>query len=210
MAPDHNTLPEPVKVTWSRLAVLGLVAMVAVVGATVLRTRMLEPQGNSNWAMAFHDVSGWKKEPPGPNTLFRYVHPTDNVYIRGSEHQDFSTSNPTPEDTTDSMAEDAVSNTFAKQPGWNAQRLPDVMAGSDRFSVVYREGPDRKTLSAFLAKGNSTFMVAMASGKGGDSGFERERKTFLHFLQDLRLRPMTQDEFIRCRDRRSTPDFPRL
>lgn len=210
MVPESPPPSEPLRTTWRRLAAIGVVAVALVVGATALLNGRSQSEAIANWTMAFHDLTGWKEEPPGPNMLFRYVHPTDNVYIRAAEHQVFADINPTPDETTDSMADDAVTNTYAKQHGWSAQRLPDVMAGGDRFSVVYREGTERKVLNAYLVKGNSTFIVSMASGKGGEEGFERERKTFLRYLQGLRLRPMTQDEYLRCKDRRSSPQLPRL
>lgn len=123
----------------------------------------------SNYEVSYESPANWKSLPHSPMTRYLYKHPSKEIFMRGFVHQVEFGYNPTPELDTDGLAKYYLATTEANQKDWTAEKLPDVERNGNRFSVIKRARDGKTVITAFLAKGNTTYGVTMY-GNGKDAG----------------------------------------
>ncbi|MCW5941606.1 MAG: hypothetical protein KIS66_05205 [Fimbriimonadaceae bacterium] len=142
----------------------------------------------TNYEVVYEVPTGWNKERPGPQQLFRFRHPDTKVFIIGAVSRVVDEVNPTPELTTDGIAEQYIGVTKANFDGWTARRLEDETRGSERFSMIERAGPDRTTLTAYSVRGNTTLIVSMGANGGRRENLAKHLGDFRRLLSEIRFR----------------------
>lgn len=142
----------------------------------------------TNYEVIYHAPTGWDTERPGPQQLFRFRHPDTKVFIIGAVSRVVDEINPTPELTTDGIAEQYIEVTERNFDGWNARRLSDEASGAERFSVIERAGPDRTTLTAYSVRGNTTLIVSMGANGASRVNLEKHLRDFRGLLADIKFR----------------------
>lgn len=142
----------------------------------------------TNYEVFYHPPAGWDTERPGPQQLFRFRHPQTKVFIIGAVSRVVDEINPTPELTTDGIAEQYIQVTERNFDGWNARRLADETRGDERFSVIERAGPDRTTLTAYAVRGNTTLIVSMGANGARRANLDRHVGDFRSVLADIKFR----------------------
>ncbi len=145
---------------------------------------------HQNYEVLWNEHEGWRKLTPGPQQLFMYADRGTDIRLIGSVSRIVDEVNPTPELDTDGLAELYIGTTRDNMKGWSAERQPDF-TGRERFSMILREGPDRTTWTAFVAKGNTTLIVSMGANGAKRSDLEALMPRFRSFLSDVELRPKT-------------------
>ncbi|MBZ0214017.1 MAG: hypothetical protein K8H99_09480 [Nitrospirae bacterium] len=176
-----------------RSVVLYGIVILGCLGAFNHFSRKLNPYrfaDNQNYEILWSEHVGWKKLSPGPQQLFMYSDRETNIRLIGSVSRIMDEVNPTPELDTDGLADLYIGTTRENMKGWSAERHPDF-AGQERFSMILREGPDRTTWTAFVAKGNTTLIVSMGANGAKRSDLEALMPRFRAFLADVEFRPKT-------------------
>jgi hypothetical protein len=124
--------------------------------------------GTENYGIAFPtSFPGWKSMPKTPESLFIFENPKKHFLLRGSVSQVIADVNPTPNDTTDSMAEFYIDRTHENMPDWTASRAADLPGSNVRFSVIQRQRKQHAVITAFTVKGNTTLMISISTQSGG-------------------------------------------
>ena len=170
-------------------------AGVVLIGAAGIYTsRLKEERALSirNYLVNHEKPEGWKEMEHGPQTLFLYKNPVTHLLLRGAINQVVSEINPTPDLQTDSIAQYYLDRTSENQPDWTAKRLPDVTANGARFSMIEREKQGKCVVTAFIVKGNTTFMASISGNNDETKLIPEEIPHFRDFLAKISL---TRTEF---------------
>jgi hypothetical protein len=149
------------------------VGVIGIVGAWAFTVHLANTRydGTENYAIDFPtSITGWKVLPKSPESLFLFENPQKHYLLRGSVSQVISDVNPTPELTTDTMAQFYIDRTHENMKDWTAERESDVKASNVRFSVIQRQRKSRVVITAFTVKGNTTLMVSLSSDTATPQG----------------------------------------
>jgi predicted RNA-binding protein with PUA-like domain len=171
-----------------RTAFLGAgVILIGVAGVYTSRVKEERAQSILNYEVSHERPAGWKAIEHGPQTLFLYKDPVTHLLLRGAINQVVSEVNPTPELQTDSIAQYYIDRTAENQPEWTAKRLPDVDSNGVRFSMIEREKAGKCVVTAFVVKGNTTFMASVSGNNEETKAIEAELPHFREFLAKISL-----------------------
>ncbi len=148
------------------LLCFGVIGVVGAWGYTsyLASTRF---DGTENYSIDYSkNFKGWAPMPKTPESLFIFENLKKGYILRGSVSQVISDVNPTPDLTTDSMAQFYIDRTRENMPNWTAERVQDLNGKNVRFSLIERKQKDHTVLTAFTVKGNTTFMVSLSARSG--------------------------------------------
>ncbi|HEY0867806.1 MAG TPA: hypothetical protein VGE01_10520 [Fimbriimonas sp.] len=167
-------------------AAIGLPAIAAALFA--VKTGRLDTFGdNRNFKVVYEKPTGWKELPHGPQTLFLFQEPRTGVLLRGAVNQIVADVNPTPELDTDGIAQYYVDRTHENMKDWQAKMGEKVKAKDGEFRIIERERKDKKVVTAYAVKGNTTLLVSISGGPEAKVEVDRKMPEFKEYLSSIGL-----------------------
>lgn len=175
-----------------RLTLTSVLAVVVVVGAGIgivrARQNYQQHEDAANFAVKYQGLgSEWIAIPHGPQTLFLYKHKLNHVLLRGAVNQIIADYNPTPDLRTEAIADFYIDRTKENMPEWSAAKMDMVDAKGTAFRLISRTKKDKRVVTAYAVKGNTTLMVSLSGNANELAAVEEDLSPFRKFLGTVEL-----------------------
>lgn len=149
-----------------------------------------------NYVLIYPRPNGWIDVPHQPQTLFIYRDPKTGVQFRCSMNQVVADINPTPSLTAEVLARELVQNTKDRMPGWKGKIIDGINANGIDWHLVSREADDRRVVSAFAVKGNTTVLLAMVAQGEAHPHADLRMDDFREYVRSMKLEERKMTELL--------------
>lgn len=151
-------------------------------------------EDTSNYQLVFTSLAGWEELPPQVPMLYCFRDPQTGIEIRGGQSQVVDRTSFIRGQTAADLAAHYVDTTTSNMAGWTASRMGVIESPAGTFHLIDRGTPLRRVITAFLTKGNSTFMITMVADAKAMKHADQVLPQFKEFLHKMRLEPKLYDD----------------
>lgn len=172
------------------LVVLGALSIGAAWNYRV--QRMAAMGDNRNFVVIAPNPRGWLPLRPGPMTVSMYQHPVTGVTMRCARNATVAQTCTDPDLDGNALATQFIRLTRERLKGWSAVEAEAIIGNRWIAPVADRLAPDRRVLTAFLVRGNSTYIFTLCGIGGSKEKVEEHIAQFRDWVAHVELAEVVQ------------------
>lgn len=171
------------------MVVVGVVGLALVASGAYMANMLNAGYDASNYQVVHKPIPGWEKLPQSFQMEYGYRHKS-GIEMRASSSQVVDDVSLQKGQTAKDLAAHYIAVTKQNMPGWYAKPMGTmVSADGETLHLIDRGTSARRVITAFMVKGNSTFMFALVSPKASLADVEGVLPAYRRFLEQVSLAP---------------------